>query len=269
MSISRGPSVVGGGDGNPIGAIVGLAAIGVSIWGLVCAAGVTIAAMSLLLRGLSQGIGATIVTNVILGGIAGLFAAVATEIVRQGSRRAAKHGGHFISSLFQRRLGESTLDTVFWSRVVIGGLIGLATGFLNGSTGMLSPLQFLWGTAEATINESAYPVVVLVGGGFGGPGGVGFLSLAFLVLVIILSAIIAALLAGLLLHLLMYAIAGMSKGATKAYITNILHDQSAANHGDDQHPVLTGMTRGFFIGLVVGAIESVFTILGIIKFYPT
>jgi|SRR6185295_8991994 len=85
MSISRGPSVVGGGDGNPIGAIVGLAAIGVSIWGLVCAAGVTIAAVSLLLRGLSQGIGATIVTNVILGGIAGLFAAVATEIVRQGS----------------------------------------------------------------------------------------------------------------------------------------------------------------------------------------
>ena len=269
MSRSIRPSgtSVGGGGGNPIVAVLGVAAIGVSIWGVVCATGVAIASISLLLKGLGEGLSAAIVANVVLGGIAGFFAAIATEILRQNGRRVAKHGGHFVSSLFQRRLGESSLDTVFWSRVVIGGIIGLLTGALNGSTGMLSFLQFLWGTAETTIHDPTYPILVLVGGGFGGPGGTGVLSLAFVVLVIIISAIAVALLAGLLVHLLLYGIAGMSKGAIKAYITSILHDQSASRYNDDKHPVLTGMSRGFVIGLAVGIIESIFTVLGIIKFY--
>jgi hypothetical protein len=251
---------------NPISGIIGLAFTALSIWGLVCAARIIFATVSLLLKGLGGGLAATITVNIALSAVAGFFAAVGTEILRQNYRRASKYGGHFISSLFQKRLGESMLDSVFWGRVVIGGCVGLAAGAVNGSMGILNFPQFLWGTAGRIIHESSYPIIAFVGGGFGGPGGTGFFSLAFLVLVIIISAVLAAFLIGFLLHLLMYGIAGMTKGATKAYLTDILRDQSAGE-GKDDHPVVAGMRRGFYIGLIVGIIESVFTVLGIIKFY--
>jgi hypothetical protein len=251
---------------NPIAGMVRLAAWGLSMWGIVCAARITVAAISLLLTGLQRGVATTLITNLVLSGITGFFAAVATELLRQSFRRASNYSAPFFSSLFQRQLGESTLGVVFWSRVLIGGLVGLGVGALTGSMGMLNVSQFLWGTSEAVIHESAYPIMGLVGGGFGGPGGTGLFSLAFIVLVIIITALLAGLLIGVVAHVLVLALAGTTKGAAKAYFTKILRDEPCGV--SDPNPIANGAVRGFITGLTVGVLESIFTILGIVKFYP-
>jgi len=132
--------------------------------------------------------------------------------------------------------------------------------------GMLNLPQFLWGTSEAVIHESAYPIIGLVGGGFGGPGGTGLLSLAFIVLVIIIAALLAGLLIGVISHVLLLALAGTTKGAAKAYFTKILRDEPSG--ASDPNPIGTGAVRGLITGLTVGILESIFTLMGIVKFYP-
>jgi hypothetical protein len=262
--MGRGPSVgTDAGIGKAVGGIVGLAALGVSVWAIICAARITISAISLLIV---AGNIPTLFTNLVLSGIAGGFAGLAVATIRSWPRKSGRLQESFISSIFNKSLADPNSGGVFWLRILVGGLIGFTVGAVNGGGGILSFPQIASGSGEVILNP-ATPIAILIGGGFGGPGGTGILSLLFLIIFIVFAAILVGLLAGFLYHLFLYALAGMIKGGTKTFVSNALQDRVAGKGAKEPHPVAAGMIRGSLIGLFVGIIESIFTTWGIIRFY--
>src|SRR5437868_809891 len=100
--------------GNPILGAIGLLAMGISLWVLACAAAVTLSGLSLLLDLSLHGGPAGIIQNVLMSGVAGIFAGVAMAIVRCWPRKTSALTKSFISALFSKGLAEPQLDAVFW-----------------------------------------------------------------------------------------------------------------------------------------------------------
>jgi hypothetical protein len=260
-NISSSSSV--GGGGSVIGGAIGLAAASVSVWAIVCAARITISAISLLIV---AGNIPTLVGNLVLSGIAGAFAGFSVATIRSWPRKSGRLQESFISAIFNKSVGDPNAGGVFWVRILIGGLIGFTVGAMNGSGGILSFPQIALGSGEI-IPDPSSPIAVFIGGGFGGPGGTGILSLLFLIIVVVFAAVLVGFLAGLIYHLLLYALAGMVKGGTKTLVTNALQDRVDKTGAKEHHPVVVGMIRGSLIGLFVGILESIFTTWGVIRFY--
>jgi hypothetical protein len=262
----HGPTQSTGIGGMIVGAI-GLGAIGVSVWGLVCAARITFSALSLLIDIITDGGPSGLVRVVVLNGVAGVLAAAAVAILRSWPRKTGRLSESFVSALFNKGLAAPGLDGVFIGRVILGTIVGFLVGAANGASGFINFPQFVSETHGAEVFRSTvYPIAAFLGGGFGGPGGTDVWSLLFLVIVIILAALLVGLLAGFLLNVVLAGVGGTVKGGTKAYITKILTERTKGERTQEPHPILAGMRQGLLIGLIIGILESIFTILGVVRF---
>lgn len=252
---------------NPVAGIVSLGVAGVSIWALVCAARMTISAVGFVLGALANGGPIGLGTNVLQSAVGGAFAGVAIIILRNWSRRHSAPIEPFLSAVFGKHLGGPAIDRVFLGRVVLGGFVGFLVGALHGGQGILSFPQFLFQTTADVLSQKTYPIMVLVGGGFGGPGGTGFWSLAFLILVIVVAAVLSGLVIALLVHLALAiatgTLTGSVKGGVKAYVVRLLDDRSDQAALANPHPIVSGMARGALVGLIVGVVEAAFTAWGV------
>jgi hypothetical protein len=247
-------------SGTSITDILAIPVFGIALWALVCAAGVTMSGIAGAVSLIAAGKTADIASNILLNGIGGVFAGLAVVAFRGWSRKPGHTGESFVSALFNKGLMTPELDHIFWRRALLGGLIGGIVGAVNGGAGFLNFPQFLSGSAAAVMHDRTLAITAFIGGGAGGGG---IFSLIFLIIVMIVAAIIVALIAGFLLHLLLYGVAGATKGATKAYIVRALQDKDDG----DQHPISSGLVRGFIVGVATGIFEAVFTTLGLIQFY--
>lgn len=269
-SVSTGP-VRTSSTGNPILGFVGIGAVGISIWALYSAAGVTLSAVSQTLSAVFGEANPAIVDSLILSGIAGAFAGVAVAALRSLTRKPNRLAESFVSALFSGGLAAPARDRVFWGRVFLGGGIGFAIGAMNGASGILSFLHPFSDSAAAVLQNQAFPIVVLLGGGFGGPGGTGFGGLLFLILVVILAAILVGVFAGPLLNAIIYAAAkatgGMAKGASKAYVIRILRGHDGQSKDGKDHPIAMGVFNGFVTGFIVGLLEAPFMVWGAVTFF--
>jgi hypothetical protein len=257
-------------DTGFLGLVGGTISIGVavvSVWGLVCAARITLSGLSLLIDTLTNGGPADIVRALVLNGIGGVLGGVAVVVLRSWARKSGHLSQSFVSALFNKGLAAPRLDGIFLGRVLIGGIVGFLVGLANGAAGFISFPQFLSESGGTEVfHNTVYPIVTFLGGGFGGPGGTDFWALLFLLVVIVAAALLIGVLAGFLLHLVLAGVGGTIKGGTKAYVTKILTERTKGEKIEESHPIRAGMTRGLFIGLIVGILESIFTILGVVRF---
>jgi len=219
--------------------------------------------IALIFDVLSGTASASLVENLVMSGIAGIFAGVAVAVTRAWPKKAGHTSETFVSALFSKGLAAQTLDGVFWERVLIGGIIGLAVGALTGVCGAIS--VFSTDAAANVLRDTTFPIVVFLAGGYGGPGGAGFWAILFLILVIILTALLVGLFAGLIVHLCVLALAGMVKGTTKAMVLEGLGEKSGGETAKKSHPVKAGMVRGMLAGLLTGIVEAIFTTWGVLN----
>ena len=218
-----------GSDVDPVVGGLSLAAVCVGVWALVCAARLILAAISFALappdwitvRGLAA--------NIFENAICGLFAGLAIGIFMAWGRKPGNLGSSFLSALFNKNLAQPDLDALFWGRVVLSGVVGWIVGRVAGSVGIIA-LPPSWSlNAQTVLHATNTPLALFIGGGMGGPGGTDFFPLVFLFIVIVLLIIVVALLASVLLHLLLWGVMGMSKGAVKAYVVELLMPRADEN----------------------------------------
>jgi hypothetical protein len=240
--------------------MIGLAAFGVSIWGIICAARICLASASIVLDVLFGAAPSGIVSSVIMSALAGGFAAITIALLRSFRRKAGSSTTSFLSALFNKGLAGPTLDAAFWGRVLVSGAIGWLIGAMTGASGAINFPQFIGGSADAILSISM-PLMVFVGGGFSGPGGTGFWSVLFLIFVLIVLGIVIGILSGFIIHLIVAAVAGGTKGATKEVLLRALED---GEETPKRHRIRNGVVRGALAGLVVAALEAIFTVWGIL-----
>lgn len=258
------------GSSNPIGGLFALGVMAVSIWAVVCAARITLTAAGLLFDVVLGSAASDMVQNVVLSAIAGAFAGVAVGVMRSFRRKSAQLSQSLISALVSKGLAAPTLDSIFWGRVVLSGLVGFLVGSLNGATGIISFPQVIGGSAQQVVTSTMFPLAQFLGGGFGGPGGDGFWAIVFLIFVILIAALFAGIVAGFLTHVLFAAVGGMTKGAARAYVSRILQEPHGDQSGEKEerhNPIVAGMIRGLIVGSCTGILEIVFTAMGVVRFY--
>jgi ABC-type multidrug transport system fused ATPase/permease subunit len=249
--------------GNPITGLLSLGAFGIFIWGFVCAARIIFSAVSSVLDVISTGWIGDIANNIVLSAIGGALAGLAGVAMRSWPKKPGHTTQSFISALFHKGLADPQLEEAFWFKTLLGGIIGAIVGGISGGGGTVNFPQFFSGSTATIIHNRGLAVIGFAGGGFGGPEGGGILSLLFLIVVVLIVAVVVALVAGFVIHLLLYGVAGATKGATKAYILQILKDKGPS----DNHPIMDGLKRGFIVGMIVGVLQAGFTATGIIRFY--
>src|SRR6266404_1368628 len=257
-------------DTGFLGLVWGAISIGVavvSVWGLVCAARITLSGLSLLIDTLTNGAPADVMKTLVLNGMGGVLGGVAIVVLRSWARKSGHLSQSFVSALFNKGLAAPALDGIFLGRVLIGGIVGFLVGMANGAAGFINFPQFLSESGGTEVfHNTVYPIVAFLGGGFGGPGGTDFWALLFLIVVIIAAALLMGFLAGFLLHVVLAGVGGTIKGGTKAYVTKILTERTVGEKMEESHPIRAGVTRGLLIGLIVGTLESIFTVLGVVRF---
>jgi hypothetical protein len=257
---------------NPIMGALGLVVVGLSVWALVCAVGISYGGITLLLGDSIPGLGA----NIALGGIAGLVAGFSmlkgqnwwvTE--RRASAAASQPTPVSQPAAYKPVTGsqptatKASLPRIALGKCLVGALIGLLVGAFCALFGCVSFLQDLFGTTADVFTVQQYPVVAFLGGGFGGPAPPPtFWSLLFLFVVLVAIAVLWGLLCGFVVHLLLYGFAGSTAGGLRGYVRSII--------SDDDRPISTGLERGAFVGLGVGILQGIFTVIGANQYYhPT
>jgi hypothetical protein len=246
---------------NPLLGVLGLGVAAFSIWGLVCAARITLGAVSVLVDVFLGAAPSSLLGSVTLSAFAGAFAGIALALLRSLRRKPDAASKSFLSALFSKGLTRS-INSGFWGRALISGTVGLLVGAITGASGAISFPQFFNGSASSILSAGSLPLMVFVGGGFGGPGGTGFWSMLFLILVLILMGLIIGILSGLIVHLVVAAAAGATKGATKEAVLRILEEP---DEKPQPHRIRNGVVRGALTGVVVTILESIFTVWGILS----
>jgi hypothetical protein len=225
--------------------------------------------------------------NLVLSGIGGVFAGIAMTTLRAWSRKSRAATESFLSALFSNGLGRPQLDAVFWGRVALGGTIGFAVGAACGVIGIVSFPQFLSESGLDVLRDGTYPIVEFVGGGSGGAGDPGFWSWLWLFVVIVVLTLVLGFFAGLVLHLVVCGLAGLTQAGAESYTISILQERSKprADEEDDEdedeygngwehdssdeddrpRPIIAGMARGAFTGILTGMIQGIFTVLGFLR----
>lgn len=262
----RGPTGPVGADVNPIVGIAGFAAFGIGLWVLVCVARLVLAAISFAIAPPDWTTVPGLAANIIENAVCGLFAGLVIGGLLAWGRKPDKLGESFLSALFNKGLAGPDINALFWGRVVLSGVVGWTVGRVAGGVGMIALPPSLSGAAHTVLTASAAPIVLFVGGGLGGSGGTDFFSLLFLFLVLIALVIVVALIASALLHLALWGVMGMTKGAVKAYIVELLKPRIGEDGKppDKIAPMIIAMERGFVVGVILGVCESVFTTWGIL-----
>jgi len=212
-----------------------------------------------------------VLQNVALSAVAGLFAGIGIIVLRSITRKSDISSESFVSAVLSKGLAAPHWDGIFWERVFVGAFVGIGVGAINGAGGIINFLQLMDGSAQQVLQGSHYPLIVFLGGGYGGPGAGGLLSLLFTILVIILAAIVVGICVGSVFHLAIGALAGMTKGSTKALILEGLSERSDKDERAKRHPirdaVVGGARRGALVGFIAGALESAFTAIGIVQYF--
>lgn len=253
-------------DGDAIVGFIGLAATGVTVWALVCAARITMVAVSLLFQVFSSTPPDGFVVNVFLSALGGIFAGITTAVVRAWPRKPGQVEKSFISALFSKNLAAPKLDGTFFGRVLISGAIGLLVGAITGASGMISFPQFFSDSTAQVFHDTAYPLMAFAAGGFGGPGGDGVLSIIFMILVIVILSICAGCIIGFVLQLVIAALFGGIKGTTKSAVTKMLEEKDPQGSSTESHPIRAGAIKGALTGLLAGVVQASFTAWGIVHF---
>ena len=237
------------------------AAFGVCIVALAGAASLSMQTASLLIDLVTDGASPDVLRTLILSGIAGVFAGMAAVTARFWDRVGMEQS--FVSALFNGDLERLEVDGIFLGRVILGGAVGMLTGFIAGASGAISFTHLLDGSAFAVLNNPIYPLVGLIAGGAGG-GEFGFFLLLVLA-ALVAMVIVAGILSGFVVHIILSGIGGLTKGATKEFIIDVLEEKPQPA-GKEFGPVIEGLVRGMISGVLTGSIMAVCTAWGIFKF---
>lgn len=237
ISRPTGPTGYNAGFFEMVGGVFMIGFAGVAIWALFVAAKITLASVAFIFVAHAAGLQSVLWHNVLANAISGLFAGIAVAIVqRWWGKRAAE-------------VGEPALEALFVENIVLDGIVGFAIGALNGSGGVVSFGQLLFGHNHASLHGDFYPLThALLFGGAGGAGSGGFDPSWWWALLCFLCAIVAmALLAGFILGpLLQVLLAGLGGGVRGGVASAV----------DRAHPVAEGIKRGLQVGLAIGLIEA-------------
>jgi hypothetical protein len=241
---------------------LGFAAVGV--WGLICATRLIFAAIGFALTPPTWNTVPGLAVNILENAICGLMAALAIGIILFWGRKPGKLTESFVSALFNGNLAKPDINAVFWGKVVLSGAVGWTVGRVAGGAGIVALPPTIASSGPVLFGSGKVPLVMFIGGGYGGPGGTDFLPLVFLFVVVFLMIVLLAAVAGTLLHLALYGVAGMTKGGVRAYVLALIKPRAEPGSEPDQstHPVIVGMQRGFIVGVIVGAFDAAFTTWG-------
>ncbi len=210
---------------------------GASVFALIFAARITFAGLEFFFSAQPPGLATVALHNVIASALSGAFAGIAIAIVRR-ARVKVPHAAHALVS-------ASFLDGGFGS-IALEGIVGLLVGAVNGTSGIVSFAQLLFGSQHVSLRGDFYPIThfVLFGGaGGGGFGGDAFFAMLWFMLVVIMAAILAAVIMGPLVSVLLSGLSGALRGGVESAVAR-------------SSPFKVGIARGLQIGIIVGIIEA-------------
>jgi hypothetical protein len=202
--------------------------------------------------------------------VAGVFAGIATVIVRAWGRKPGHLESSFLSALFAKGLETPPYDKVFCGRVLVGGIVGMVVGLVAGASGALSFPQLLSGASHEILTNTAYPIyqtVVGITGGAGAGGEFDWFGLIVIAIALIFMGLLLGVASGFAVHIIMSGIAGLMKGIAKEFIIEVLEEKDKDIRRNEPHPQIAGILRGLLTGLVAGILMAVSTIWGIIRFF--
>jgi hypothetical protein len=250
---------------------VGFIVLGVSILVTITTAAIMMGTFSLLIKLIIHGATANVLQNLLLSVVAGVFAGIATVIIRFWGRKPSHLEKSFLSALFTKGLEAPTYDKVFWGRVFVGGVVGTIVGLITGTSGALSFPQLISGTAHEVLTNTVYPIsefVVNLTGGAGAGGGFDYwFYLIVLAIALMLIGLLIGVVSGFIVYIIMSGITGLVKGGSKEFIIAILEERHETLRNKEFAPLFSGVFNGLLTGLAAGVLMAVSTIWGIVRFF--
>ncbi|MBF0520829.1 MAG: hypothetical protein HQK92_14045, partial [Nitrospirae bacterium] len=189
---------------------------------------------------------------------------------------SSKYSESFLKSIFTKDLILRLPH--FFGIILLNLTVGLIVGAIAGASGSISAGNFV---VDALNNSNVTGVIlttpifaiqhIIVSGGFGGVGsGGGFFALFFILIMIIIQAIIIGIISGILISALQGLLFGVIKGVSYSFFKSFvlvkyeLKDFTSFNDIVIQS-MKEGVKTGAIVGFIVGTLQGIFTLIGIIK----